>query len=1041
MSSKSSAIPLSVQRLIDMVPTTLPESIKNQTSSMFCNDVWKLYVEFCRAADAATFQPDASFRDDELEYVQDLLVTVLHQVALLKDWVPNEEQPRIVLSEVVTLLLVLLRRAFSEYEIHTSALFAVARQPQAGRKPPVPRLYRTAEIIVRPVTNQAISESSSRSASPLESIVESNTAEEAYIDKAAADTASDDTSEDRATSSEDDVSDDESLDSSDSPPNVVRCLRRTVGTPHQLLHADDLEPQQPIVACVAHVDTIAHLMTSALLHRLAMGVAGPLFGLSFDKFRPTVQIHVAWLDEVIEEGNDLPLVHSLPEGCIPPLDLREPLSAVRLALFIRRLADQERDRGTFCEEQGRPLPWRADREEDSMPSHADYSRADCISMWAAHVYHELSECPDDDDDTMAPKKQGTKKKRIDTAMPSNKSTPAKGAGSSKDSQSSVQDVSSPEQSTLDHSTSAKAGETDDSSQVDDRSENVHVGETPVPSDTPAPGGPDRDDSKSHMSSSTFVGKETSSGMLHTQRYFATRGVVFCSAREGGFIPDGRARPVQYMLATVPVWFRVQAQTIRKDLCTESDKIYQELLAAHAQQADTFIGPMTPRVEAVVRASLCPLLRIISTLRALDGGPNAPLVHNEATYRAQWDQLLDVVVRASGEVDIAYQKEAKLRYPEYNNAGCACQSDEYEVMMSKLLPFAPRSSQERARFNYWYLGFHEKVDPVEEPLSGTADGIIYLRIADAFGSQGIANEVNIWQPETRRATPESETFTADDDDGSAFRQYAHNAFRWGRQRKLFSAQEQEAYAQQMSLGGPPDAYSLRTVDHTASPQVGASTTDIHGMRQPPAPSTTSRPAIKNCLYIPLVACEFKRLLKGWTAAKATDQERLYLTAICTFMRMFNITRFPIFGIITTGPHGVISCAWSEPVDVSDDKKMEAVFIADQEAVQVDLREPIDALNVATFVAYIALEHGPRLRELFSRSVDGVDQSLKRYLLKEQVSPFEQARCKTMKDGQSWHKPRSQKGIDKGTGAGRTGKKSSKASVGKPPDLPPITEEHP
>ena len=44
------------------------------------------------------------------------------------------------------------------------------------------------------------------------------------------------------------------------------------------------------------------------------------------------------------------------------------------------------------------------------------------------------------------------------------------------------------------------------------------------------------------------------GYFYTQRYFATRGVVFCSVRKEGFIPQGKHVPAQYLYATGLVWF-------------------------------------------------------------------------------------------------------------------------------------------------------------------------------------------------------------------------------------------------------------------------------------------------------------------------------------------------------------------------------------------------------------------------------------------------------------------------------------------------------
>ncbi|KAI5891047.1 uncharacterized protein SCHCODRAFT_02504705 [Schizophyllum commune H4-8] len=166
-----------------------------------------------------------------------------------------------------------------------------------------------------------------------------------------------------------------------------------------------------------------------------------------------------------------------------------------------------------------------------------------------------------------------------------------------------------------------------------------------------------------------------------------------------------------------------------------------------------------------------------------------------------------------------------------------------------------------------------------------------------------------------------------------------------------------------------------------------------------------------LYIPLLACEFKRLLKLWTAAAATDQERLYLVAICIFIRLFNC-RFPVFGLVTSGARGVLSCAYNEIIHVETklDKKppleeyTPAIFIADQEAVQVDLRKPLDALNMATFIAYLVIVHAPRIQKLFE-SVSEVDDSVAEYLLdrrtKDLPTPLQIARKMGPADGK-WHK---------------------------------------
>ena len=83
-------------------------------------------------------------------------------------------------------------------------------------------------------------------------------------------------------------------------------------------------------------------------------------------------------------------------------------------------------------------------------------------------------------------------------------------------------------------------------------------------------------------------------------------------------------------------------------------------------------------------------------------------------------------------------------------------------------------------------------------------------------------------------------------------------------------------------------------------------------------------------------------------------------------------------------------------------MQVICVADQQATKVDLRKPLDALNVATFVAYVMTEHASRLRKLFE-SLDDADPD---YLLDKGLTPLAKARLLTTKDS-DWHKPQSDK----------------------------------
>lgn len=124
----------------------------------------------------------------------------------------------------------------------------------------------------------------------------------------------------------DETDDTGDIDEADSPVDNAshdgQFFKRTViGTTQQLLYTGNLKPQPPALACVAHADELPSVLTSALFHRHALGVKGPLVGISYEKTSPTVHIRVACLEEAVQEGNDL-------VSCVPVF---RPTSIARLS--------------------------------------------------------------------------------------------------------------------------------------------------------------------------------------------------------------------------------------------------------------------------------------------------------------------------------------------------------------------------------------------------------------------------------------------------------------------------------------------------------------------------------------------------------------------------------------------------------------------------------------------------------------------------------------------------------------------------------------
>lgn len=302
-----------------------------------------------------------------------------------------------------------------------------------------------------------------------------------------------------------------------------------------------------------------------------------------------------------------------------------------------------------------------------------------------------------------------------------------------------------------------------------------------------------------------------------------------------------------------------------------------------------------------------------------------------------------------------RREAHLRYGEYDIDQTHAVANPLDSQIGRMFsvvhpgPTGIYQVEARKLRYYWEAGLTDGTDPSVEPLAGKADGILYLTIEDAYKTKTAAENVAIWAPQI---VSESEQTIVDLVDGEDSSKYAANTFDWGRDREQISQEDRDAYwAESGQASQQREPYDVRATAATQPMAIsssictelycsGASCERLHAkpfISGPPAalashsdssnrnaPWTSSnshnssskkkgaRIKTRN-LYIPLLACEFKHLLRRWTTNATTDQERLYLIAICTFIRLFN-ARFPIFGLVTSGPCGVISCAWNELIHV-------------------------------------------------------------------------------------------------------------------------------
>lgn len=331
--------------------------MKNEDLSSYYTDTREFYLARVASADAATFAPDDRFSLEEETLLRELFALVLRQAMVIQGYNGEYCDHKIVYPEVLVMLSIILCKCFplETHEHHASVMFVVSRVPVGGpgECPPV-ILRRRAELVVSRIGG--VDQRDSTRLGPDDH------------------DAPDDLAHAEESGQDSDVEDEE-----------VSCI---TGITHyrglqQLLYSKSPDPQGPTDACVAHSSNIHLLLMSALYHRLSVGTCGPSIGLAYEKKSLVVHVYIAWLEEVVEEGNDLPDIHICPPT---PFNLSDPLSALTLALLLYRSASLfERSSAD------KVLPWRADFcprgiLDDLQLSHTDYSSREAITLWAKAVY-------------------------------------------------------------------------------------------------------------------------------------------------------------------------------------------------------------------------------------------------------------------------------------------------------------------------------------------------------------------------------------------------------------------------------------------------------------------------------------------------------------------------------------------------------------------------------------------------------------------------------------------------------------------------------
>ncbi|TFK82075.1 hypothetical protein K466DRAFT_603971 [Polyporus arcularius HHB13444] len=534
------------------------------------------------------------------------------------------------------------------------------------------------------------------------------------------------------------------------------------------------------------------------------------------------------------------------------------------------------------------------------------------------------------------------------------------------------------------------------------------------------------------------GEQQSRSRHRLSSYFFARRVVKMSTLEDVFrLPDA------YVNATALVCFGDNLlSSMPKQLCPnphlheiirQLDCEYQSLI-----EKDQVIGLARPAVQAVIKAIMCSILHVVATARDVFPFCEDTADTNETAYRHLWDQLIALVVNACTSPDISFYREAELFLPENPVVAEPKVADEIrkkcvETFSTVHPPSLGLDSYRETAYIEWTKAHTTLLAILKsgsmdafnaEPIQAVADGFLALSVADAYSSDDVAEKTTIFAPPPFRP-PEDPGGSGRSWPPSAtpqVRRFKDSAFRGNAPRRRYTPEEKLAYG-----GASPDASNEVSEAATAAGDEPVADAPPAG---PDCPQSLAPLAgahrTPRTLDLGLLSIEHTKFpLQEVAEEAATDQSRLCQAAMVTHTRLFGITRFPVFGIITRGFEGVMTCAWAdETVAVKDiaeilqaglqsfkgppeTYKSEVTVIADQHVTLVDIRSPADVLNIATFIAYIVCEHGPLLRRMFClRKESGeIPLDLKQYLGTKQALPFDIARAMKPEDGK-WRKTRIQ-----------------------------------
>ena len=241
------------------------------------------------------------------------------------------------------------------------------------------------------------------------------------------------------------------------------------------------------------------------------------------------------------------------------------------------------------------------------------------------------------------------------------------------------------------------------------------------------------------------------------------------------------------------------------------------------------------------------------------------------------------------------------------------------------------SYEQEAYNYWtqvhtaVRADRQRAEMEQEPTDGIADGLISLTITSGFSNVDVAKNVSIWRS-AALGKPATLDVPHGMGPGPETKHYTHSVFAEAGTlaHVSYSSEDKTQYmnttgSRNESIPATSTIRKLSLAADTGANSDSETPSDTKRLRAHASSTSAQRGLTRSDrdLHIPLFAAEFKKATKGVTVESATGQARLYLASAITFLRRFNIIRCPVFGLVTSGSTGVMTCAWRDRISAVKD----------------------------------------------------------------------------------------------------------------------------